>query len=130
MQHPKDVKGSDRPLPRNDGKFVLDGKRVEFSDYGGSSDKPKSLLSIPVGQRYTTILGRLNNIEGDLGHIEADVNDLGDLWCDSNTSINNRLDYIESTIEDIEYAVAKETLALSKIEERIAIMQEKIDGID
>ena len=37
MQHPKDVKGSDRPLPRNDGKFVLDGKRVEFSDYGGSS---------------------------------------------------------------------------------------------
>ena len=37
MQHPKDVKGSDKPLPRNDGKFVLDGKRVEFSDYGGSS---------------------------------------------------------------------------------------------
>ena len=115
MQHPKDVKGSDKPLPRNDGKFVLDGKRVEFSDYGGSSK---------------TVSSRLNNIEGDLGHIEADVNDLGDLWCDSNTSINNRLDYIESTIEDIEYVVAKETLTLSKIEERIAIMQEKIDGIN
>ena len=68
----------------NDGKFILDGKRVKFSDYGGSSK----------------------------------------------VSIDDRLDYIESTIEDIEYVVAKETLALSKIEERIAIMQEKIDGID
>ena len=129
MQHPKDVKGSDRPLPRNDGKFVLDGKRVEFSDYGGSSDKPKSLLSIPVGQRYTTILGRLNNIEGDLGHIEADVNDLGDLWCDSNTSINNRLDRIESEIKVMHHVVGKNILALDEIEKRIAIMQEKIDGI-
>ena len=130
MQHPKDVKGSDRPLPRNDGKFVLDGKRVEFSDYGGSSDKPKSLLSIPVGQRYTTILDRLNNIEGDLGHIEADVNDLGDLWCDSNTSINNRLDRIESEIKVMHHVVGKNILALDEIEKRIAIMQEKIDGIN
>ena len=103
MQHPKDVKGS---------------------------DKPKSLLSIPVGQRYTTILGRLNNIEGDLGHIEADVNDLGDLWCDSNTSINNRLDRIESEIKVMHHVIGKEILTLNKIEERIAIMQEKIDGID
>ena len=101
MQHPKDVKGSD-----------------------------KSLLSIPVGQRYTTILGRLNNIEGDLGHIEADVNDLGDLWCDSNTSINNRLDHIESEIEVMAQIVTKNTLALDEIEKRIAIMQEKIDGIN
>ena len=68
----------------NDGKFVLDGKRVEFSDYGGSSK----------------------------------------------VSIGDRLDYIESTIEDIEYVVARETLALRKIEERIAMMQEKIDGIN
>jgi hypothetical protein len=37
MQHPKDVKGSD-----------------------------KSLLSIPVGQRYTTILDRLDNIEAEI----------------------------------------------------------------
>ena len=103
MQHPKDVKGS---------------------------DKPKSLLSIPVGQRYTTILGRLNNIEGDLGHIEADVNDLGDLWCDSNTSINNRLDAIELEVEVMNKVVTKNALALCEIEERIAIMQEKIDGID
>ena len=39
MQHPKDVKGS---------------------------DKPKSLLSIPVGQRYTTILDRLDVIESQI----------------------------------------------------------------
>ena len=84
MQHPKDVKGSDRPLPRNDGKFVLDGKRVEFSDYGGSSK---------VG-------------------------------------IDDRLDRIESEIKVMHHVVGKNHLALMKIEKRIAIMQEKIDGID
>ena len=52
MQHPKDVKGSDKPLPRNDGKFVLDGKRVEFSDYGGSSK--------------VSIDDRLDNIEAEI----------------------------------------------------------------
>ena len=96
----------------NDGKFILDGKRVEFSDYGGSSkeidmqhpkdvkgsDKPKSLLSIPVGQRYTTLL--------------------------------DRLDKIESEIEVMKCEVANNSLTLNQIEERIAIMQEKIDGID
>ena len=85
----------------NDGKFILDGKRVEFSDYGGSSKTASS---------------RLNTIETDFYVLEADTND--------------RLDKIESAIEDIEYAVAKETSALSKIEERIAIMQEKINGIN
>ena len=103
MQHPKDIKGS---------------------------DKPKSLLSIPVGQRYTTILDRLNNIEGDLGHIEADVKDLGKLWCDSNTSVNDRLDKIDSEIRIMFKIVSENHLALMMIEKRIAIMQEKIDGID
>ena len=84
MQHPKDVKGSDKPLPRNDGKFVLDGKRVEFSDYGGSSK---------VGT-------------------------------------DDRLDTIESEIRIMFKIVAENHLALMKIEKRIAIMQEKIDGID
>ena len=46
------------------------------------------------------------------------------------SSLLSRLDYIESTIEDIEYVVAKETLALSKIEERIAMMEDKINGVD
>ena len=103
MQHPKDVKGS---------------------------DKPKSLLSIPVGQRYTTILGRLNNIEGDLGHIEADVNDLGKLWCDSNTSINNRLDNIEAEIRVLQYSAGKMNEWLSRAEHRVNELQEKIDAID
>ena len=101
MQHPKDVKGSDRPLPRNDGKFVLDGKRVEFSDYGGSSKTASS---------------RLNTIETDFYVLEADIND--------------RLDRIESEIKVMHHVVGKNILALDKIEERIAIMQEKIDGID
>ena len=84
MQHPKDVKGSDKPLPRNDGKFILDGKRVEFSDYGGSSK---------VG-------------------------------------IDDRLDNIESEIGIMFKIVAENHLALAKIDKRIAIMQEKIDGIN
>ena len=45
------------------------------------------------------------------------------------SSLLSRLNHIESAIEDIEYVVAKETLALDEIEKRIAIMQEKIDGI-
>ena len=68
----------------NDGKFILDGKRVKFSDYGGSSK---------VG-------------------------------------IDDRLDNIESEIEVMKCEVANNSLTLNKIEERIAIMQEKIDGID
>ena len=84
----------------NDGKFILDGKRVEFSDYGGSSKKVTTTdvhtlqiesMGNAQGRIWDTQQGmvdRLSNIEGDLGHIEADVNDLGDLWCDSNTSIN------------------------------------------
>ena len=46
------------------------------------------------------------------------------------SSLLSRLNHIESAIEDIEYVVAKETLALSKIEERIAMMEDKINGID
>ena len=107
----------------NDGKFILDGKRVKFSDYGGSSketsmsDYDKEVLTA------SALLERLNTIEANTSNIEEDVEGL-DRAC------NARLDYIESTIEDIEYVVAKETLALSKIEKRIAIMQEKIDGVD
>ena len=94
----------------NDGKFVLDGKRVKFSDYGGSSKEvsmqhpkdvkgsDKSLLSIPVGQRYTTIL--------------------------------DRLDKIDSEIRIMFKIVSENHLALMKVEKRIAVMQEKIDGID
>ena len=68
----------------NDGKFILDGKRVKFSDYGGSSK---------VG-------------------------------------IDDRLDKIESEIRIMFKIVSENHLALMKIEKRIAIMQEKIDGID
>ena len=41
-----------------------------------------------------------------------------------------RLWDIESEIEIMNKIVAKNILALDKIEERIAIMQEKIDGVD
>ena len=84
MKYAKDDPRGYKPLPRNDGKFVLDGKRVEFSDYGGSSK---------VG-------------------------------------VDDRLDNIESEIRIMFKIVAENHLALMKIEKRIAIMQEKIDGID
>ena len=42
----------------------------------------------------------------------------------------SRLDKIESEIKVMHYVVGKNILALDKIEERIAIMQEKIDGIN
>ena len=78
----------------------------------------------------SALLYRLDTIETDLSHVESDASDLGDLWCDSNTSINNRLDHIESEIEVMAQIVTKNTLALDEIEKRIAIMQEKIDGIN
>ena len=68
----------------NDGKFILDGKRVKFSDYGGSSK---------VG-------------------------------------IDDRLDTIESEIEVIRCKVTNNRLTLDEIEERIAMMEDKIDGIN
>ena len=99
MQHPKDVKGS---------------------------DKPKSLLSIPVGQRYTTIINRLDDIVDVVGHLESDVNDLDGCYSD----VIPRLDRIESEIKVMHHVVGKNILTLNQIEERIAIMQEKIDGVD
>ena len=93
----------------NDGKFVLDGKRVEFSDYGGSSKD--------------TSMSRLWHIEANVSNIEKDVEEL-DRAC------SDRLDKIDSEIRIMFKIVSENHLALMKIEKRIAIMQEKIDGID
>ena len=81
------------------------------------------------------MVDRLSNIEGDLGHIEADVNDLGDLWCDSNTSINNRLDHIEECLTNVEKSEALvkwENLytRLWNIEARLSKLEEDRHGID
>jgi len=59
----------------NDGKFVLDGKRVKFSDYGGSSK---------------TALSRLNTIEA-VDKIEENV-----------IVFNQRLWAIESRLDKLE----------------------------
>ena len=93
----------------NDGKFILDGKRVEFSDYGGSSKD--------------TSMSRLWHIEANVSNIEKDVEEL-DRAC------SDRLDKIDSEIRIMFKIVSENHLALMKIEKRIAIMQEKIDGID
>ena len=93
----------------NDGKFILDGKRVKFSDYGGSSKD--------------TSMSRLWHIEANVSNIEKDVEEL-DRAC------SDRLDKIDSEIRIMFKIVSENHLALMKIEKRIAIMQEKIDGID
>ena len=91
MQHPKDVKGSDRPLPRNDGKFILDGKRVRFSDYGGSSkeasmsDYDKEVLTA------SELLKRLDGIEDWLRTLEMGRN-----------RINSNLVDIEDRLNELE----------------------------
>ena len=93
----------------NDGKFILDGKRVKFSDYGGSSKD--------------TSMSRLWHIEANVSNIEKDVEEL-DRAC------SDRLDKIDSEIRIMFKIVSENHLALMKIEKRIAVMQEKIDGID
>ena len=102
------------------------------------SDYDKEVLTA------SALLSRLNNIEGDLGHIEADVNDLGDLWCDSNTSINNRLDAIEKRLDSIMHGADVRNHRHYKLEEdynrqlskcavtqaNIKAIQEKLNGAD
>ena len=106
MQHPKDVKGSDKPLPRNDGKFVLDGKRVEFSDYGGSSK--------------VSIDDRLDTMDANLDHLMlANVR-----------NVVPRLDNIEAEIRVLQYSAGKMNEWLSRAEHRVNELQEKIDAID
>ena len=103
---------------------------------------------------------RVSIIETDLGHVESDVDDTGNCYADvvprlddieATLKLNKdkdwyprpgdfiylvdgdhvlRLDKIEMEIEVMSQIITKETLALNEIEERIAIMQEKIDGID
>ena len=61
--------------------------------------------------------------------IESMGNAQGRIW-DTQQSMDDRLDRIESEIEVMKCEVANNRLTLNEIGERIAIMQEKIDGID
>ena len=87
------------------------------------SDYDKEVLTA------SELLSRLDAIEAFFK--DAKVIDLNvDNMMLANQSTHSRLDHIESEIEVMNKVVAKNILALSKIEERIAIMQEKINGID
>ena len=87
----------------NDGKFILDGKRVKFSDYGGSSK---------------TALSRLNTIEA-VDKIEENV-----------IVFNQRLWAIESEIKHMKESIEDLDNSYHDIEIRIEKLEEKIDGID
>jgi len=90
----------------NDGKFVLDGKRVEFSDYGGSSK---------VGAD-----DRLDTMDANLDHLMlANVR-----------NVVPRLDNIEAEIRVLQYSAGKMNEWLSRAEHRVNELQEKIDAID
>ena len=81
------------------------------------SDYDKEVLTA------SALLESLNTIEANASNIEVDVEGL-DRAC------SDRLDKIDSEIEVMSQIITKNTLALDEIEKRIAIMQEKIDGID
>jgi len=79
-----------------------------------------------VDVRLNTISVRLDDIVDVVGHLESDVSDLDSCYSD----VVPRLDAIELEVEVMNKVVTKNALALCEIEERIAIMQEKIDGIN
>ena len=87
------------------------------------SDYDKEVLTA------SELLSRLDAIEAffkDAKVIDLNVDNL----MLANQSTHSRLDKIESEIKVMNKVVAKETLALDEIEKRIAIMQEKINGIN
>ena len=98
----------------NDGKFVLDGKRVKFSDYGGSSKTLSSLLY------------RLDDIVDVVGHLESDVSDLDGCYSD----VVPRLDAIELEIKYMKESIEDLDNSYHDIEIRIEKLEEMTDGID
>ena len=84
---------------------------------------PDRLRRPHPGVHQAKVDARLNAIETNTSNIEEDVEGL-DRAC------SDRLDKIESEIKVMHYVVGKNILALDEIEKRIAIMQEKINGID
>ena len=90
----------------NDGKFVLDGKRVEFSDYGGSSK---------VGAD-----DRLDTMDANLDHLMlANVR-----------NVVPRLDAIELEIKYMKESIEDLDNSYHDIEIRIEKLEEMTDGID
>ena len=83
---------------------------------------PDRLRRPHPGVHQAKVDARLNAIETNTSNIEEDVEGL-DRAC------SDRLDKIDSEIEVMSQIITKNTLALDEIEKRIAIMQEKIDGI-
>ena len=86
----------------NDGKFVLDGKRVKFSDYGGSSKEAN--MPLKEIDRDVEVL-TASSLLSRLWHIEADIK------------------YMKENIEDLDNSY-------QDIETRIEILEEMTDGID
>ena len=72
----------------------------------------------------SSLLSRLWHIEADIKYMKENIEDLDNSYQD----IETRLDELEES--KMGQVVTEDSLALSKIKERIAIMQEKIDGID
>ena len=72
----------------------------------------------------SALLSRLWHIEADIKYMKENIEDLDNSYQD----IETRLDELEES--KMGQVVTEDSLALSKIKERIAIMQEKIDGID
>ena len=90
MQYPEDDPRH-RRYKVNDGKFVLDGKRVKFSDYGGSSKEANMpLKEIDRDVEVLTasaLLSRLWHIEADIKYMKESIEDLDNSYQDIETRI-------------------------------------------
>jgi len=69
-------------------------------------------------------------VDARLDTIEANATNIKNNFVGHTRSTLDRLDTIESEIKVMTQIITENSLALDKIEKRIAIMQEKIDGID
>ena len=86
----------------NDGKFILDGKRVKFSDYGGSSKEANMpLKKIDRDVEVLTasaLLSRLWHIEADIKYMKENIEDLDN----SNQDIETRIESLEEMTDGID----------------------------
>ena len=123
----------------NDGKFILDGKRVKFSDYGGSSKEANMpLKEIDRDVEVLTasaLLSRLWHIEADIKYMKESIENLDDSYHDIDTRFDELEDSkkIEKNAEVMPTALVKwEELytRLWNIESRLDKLEEKNDATD
>jgi len=129
MQHPRDIR---RPHPGvHQAKVDARLNTIEANATNIRNNFVGHTRALETKVKHLEDRARTQRDESDhivdiVGHLESDVSDLDNCYSD----VVPRLDAIELEVEVMNKVVTKNALALCEIEERIAIMQEKIDGIN